>query len=222
MTSYSLAFKSLSLAAMLLAAQAAHATITVYTNEAEYMAAVGATGIDNFDDFTTADGPAQRMAGDYSYSAATASGALSPRLYAVGEPNDGWLSVENARDKAVFSNFADHVRGVGGLFFNTDDKGGVASGRSITLTATEAEGDTRTYTVAVPQRDSFVGFVSTGTLSNITMAARGQTDFPFYYPTVNNLHISVAAVPEADSYAMLLAGLGLVGWTVRRRKRAAR
>jgi hypothetical protein len=32
-------------------------------------------------------------------------------------------------------------------------------------------------------------------------------------------NVSVSAVPEADSYAMLLAGLGLVGYTVSRRKR---
>ncbi len=223
MKPYSFALQSLSLAAMLFATQAAHATLTVYTDEAAYLAAVGNTGIDNFDNFIAPDGPAQRTAGNYGYSAATANGALSSKLYAAGGPSDGWLSVENARDKAVFSNFANNVRGVGGLFFNTDQTGAVASGWSLTLTATEVDGITKTYTVAAPQRDSFVGFVSTGALSNITMAARGQTDFPFYYPTVNNLHISVAAaVPEADTYAMLLAGLGLLGWTARRRKQAAR
>jgi hypothetical protein len=33
---------------------------------------------------------------------------------------------------------------------------------------------------------------------------------------------NVSAVPEADTWAMLLAGLGLVGWQARRRARAAR
>jgi hypothetical protein len=32
-------------------------------------------------------------------------------------------------------------------------------------------------------------------------------------------NVLVTAVPEADTYAMLLAGLGLVGYTVSRRKR---
>ncbi|MBZ0067781.1 MAG: PEP-CTERM sorting domain-containing protein, partial [Thiobacillus sp.] len=32
------------------------------------------------------------------------------------------------------------------------------------------------------------------------------------------LRLSVQAVPEAETYAMMLAGLGLVGWTARRRK----
>jgi len=33
---------------------------------------------------------------------------------------------------------------------------------------------------------------------------------------------AVAAVPEADSYAMMLAGLGLMGFVIGRRKRKAR
>lgn len=33
--------------------------------------------------------------------------------------------------------------------------------------------------------------------------------------------INVTAVPEAETYAMLLAGLGLVGWAVRRRREPA-
>jgi hydroxyethylthiazole kinase-like sugar kinase family protein len=32
---------------------------------------------------------------------------------------------------------------------------------------------------------------------------------------------AVSAVPEADTYAMLMAGLGMVGWTARRRQRKA-
>jgi hypothetical protein len=35
-----------------------------------------------------------------------------------------------------------------------------------------------------------------------------------------NIVLRAAAVPEADTYAMLLAGLGLVGFVARRRKRA--
>ena len=36
--------------------------------------------------------------------------------------------------------------------------------------------------------------------------------------TTNNL-IEVAAVPEPETYAMLLAGLGVVGWSLRKRQR---
>ena len=37
-------------------------------------------------------------------------------------------------------------------------------------------------------------------------------------PAVDNFTFSTTAVPEPESYAMLLAGLGLIGATVRRRK----
>jgi hypothetical protein len=38
---------------------------------------------------------------------------------------------------------------------------------------------------------------------------------------IGRLDISVAAVPEPETYAMLLAGLGLLGWTARRRRAGA-
>jgi hypothetical protein len=38
--------------------------------------------------------------------------------------------------------------------------------------------------------------------------------------SVSGTHISVSAVPEADTYAMLLGGLGLLGLVARRRKQA--
>ncbi|MDP2787337.1 MAG: PEPxxWA-CTERM sorting domain-containing protein [Pseudomonadota bacterium] len=47
----------------------------------------------------------------------------------------------------------------------------------------------------------------------------GMIDGPF--PTMNaNFNMAVVAVPEPETYAMLLAGLGLVGFAARRRKAA--
>lgn len=48
-----------------------------------------------------------------------------------------------------------------------------------------------------------------------------QTDLPIA-STCNNCfqRTVVAAIPEPETYAMLLAGLGLMGWVVRRRTRA--
>jgi hypothetical protein len=50
------------------------------------------------------------------------------------------------------------------------------------------------------------------------VAANGGTVASGGTDRVDNFTISAAPVPEADTYAMLLAGLGLVGFMVRRRK----
>ncbi|MES2740573.1 MAG: PEPxxWA-CTERM sorting domain-containing protein [Pseudomonadota bacterium] len=215
MQSSSLVFKSLSLAVMLCAARLAHADVTVFTDEAAYLAAVGDTGTDKFDNFTTnaPEGPLQREAGEYGYTVATAGLDSSPYLY-VSPSEDGWLSTQRPADYLVFSHFSSKVRGVGGLFFNTDFFGDYADGADLTLTATEQTGNTVSYTFTPTSSASFLGFVATGALSEITVHTPGDN---FLYPTVNNLHLSVAAVPEPASYAMLLAGLAMVGAIARRR-----
>jgi len=48
----------------------------------------------------------------------------------------------------------------------------------------------------------------------------GVSDVKIYLDGTNTLHIA-AAVPEAETYAMMLAGLGLVGFMVRRRNHFA-
>ncbi len=216
MQSSSLVLKSLSLAALLFAAQAAHADITLFTDEAAYLAAVGDTGIDKYDNFTTGapEGPLQRQAGNYGYTVETAGLNSSPYLY-VSPTEDGWLSTQRPTDSLVFSHFSSQVRGVGGLFFNTDFFGDYADGATLTLTAKEQQGSTVTFTFTPSSSATFVGFVATGALSDVTLHTPGDT---FLYPTVNNLHLSVAAVPEPETYAMLLAGLALVGGVARRRK----
>lgn len=87
--------------------------------------------------------------------------------------------------------------------------------------------------------NSFLGFQNGGTLANnsyasgtgfmrINAAATGianstytpyvdGTDVRVWVDTSNNLHIQALAVPEPESYAMLLAGLGMLGFMARRR-----
>ncbi|QHJ00693.1 PEP-CTERM sorting domain-containing protein [Xylophilus rhododendri] len=55
--------------------------------------------------------------------------------------------------------------------------------------------------------------VSLSSLSDYTLVVTGTSAGSSAYTTL----ISVAAVPEPESYAMLLAGLGLMGCVVRRR-----
>jgi hypothetical protein len=50
--------------------------------------------------------------------------------------------------------------------------------------------------------------------------AGGTSEYGLWTLQGNTLTYSVAAVPEAETYAMMLAGLGLVGFMVRRRRNA--
>ena len=59
------------------------------------------------------------------------------------------------------------------------------------------------------------GSTATSTLSTYTRQMDGANAVKVYFTADNTLHI--AAVPEPESYAMLLAGLGMVGFMARRR-----
>jgi len=63
-----------------------------------------------------------------------------------------------------------------------------------------------------------------GTKASIYEALNGGNGFQYFadLSTDGNLNIAYAApIPEADTYALMLAGLGLVGFMVRRRRNAA-
>lgn len=79
-----------------------------------------------------------------------------------------------------------------------------------------------TLTTALGSSMDFFQYTSTGTKasSNATKSAFAFGGDADYFTLSDNgvLTYTVAAVPEADTYAMLLAGLGLVGYMVRRRK----
>lgn len=82
------------------------------------------------------------------------------------------------------------------------------------MTATDSTGATLTFTIDAPTVDSFVGFVSDTYLTSLTV---WKDNIPDTFVTVNDLHLSVSAVPEPATYGMLLAGLGMLGYAGRRK-----
>lgn len=69
-----------------------------------------------------------------------------------------------------------------------------------------------------------------GNYQTITFSAAGIASVAFYQPlfgtygdgvVLDNLSYTVASVPEPETYAMLLAGLGLLSFTAKRRKQNA-
>ena len=204
--------KCLSLAALLCSAAAARADITVYTNQAAFLAATTAQGVDTFDDLEVMSyaSPLQRSAGAYTYRAS--SGPVSDLLFGAGVPGDHWLSNNVRSDSITFSNFCGCVTAVGGNFFGSDITGAFIPGANMILTASDGTTTTTAY-LNDTTLTSFLGFVSTTPLSSVVLTSGG-----LYWVTANNLTLAMAApVPEPASYGMLLAGLCLLGGLAVRR-----
>jgi hypothetical protein len=193
-------------AALLCAAAGAQADITVYTSQADFLAAVSAPGVDTFDDLTVDPygDTLNRTAGTYSYNAFAANG-----LWGAGGAGDYWLSTNTANDPIVFSGFSGGVSAFGGNFFASDITGQYAVG-NLYLTATD--GSVLTYNLNGATTSTFLGFVSSTPLASVTLGTDGGLG---YWPTANNV---VLAVPEPATYGMLLAGLGFIGVMSRRRR----
>lgn len=192
--------------ALLCATAAAQADITVYTSQADFLAAVQAPGVDSYDDLTLEPygETLSRSAGAYTYDVYAATGLWG----AGGDGGDYWLSTNDRRYPMVFSNFSSGVTAFGGNFFTTDVLGQYTTGNLI-LTA--IDGGVLSYSLDGTTPTDFLGFVSTSPLSAVTVSTDGGMG---YWPTANNV---VLAVPEPATYGMLLAGLGFVGLMSRRR-----
>ncbi|ODU49845.1 MAG: hypothetical protein ABS92_04860 [Thiobacillus sp. SCN 63-374] len=82
-----------------------------------------------------------------------------------------------------------------------------------------------TLTAGLGGSMDFFKYTSTGSkatslATKTAYATGGDADYFTLSNTGVLTYTAVASVPEADSYAMMLAGLGLVGYMVRRRKAA--
>ena len=201
-------------AAALLAAGAAHAAVDVYNDEASFLAAIGSYATDTFDDLIPGDpydGPLVRSAGDVGYTVSTAP--TSPILYGAGTVGDAWLSSNNAADFIIFEGFSTPIYAIGAYAFGSDIAGGFQPTGLTAARVTTAEGQTVDFTFRAGV-DNYFGFVSTSAITMFEVKTF-YGDRNVTWPTVDDL--TVAAVPEPGTYAMLLAGLAAVGFMARRR-----
>jgi hypothetical protein len=227
----------LSFALMAGASGAARATTTVYTDQAAFLAAISAVATDDFDDLAVAPlgNAITRSAGDYSYQMSADQG-----LWGAGENGDGWVSTNNAGDAITFGHFTGGVSAIGGNFFGSNVSGGYADLVLIAVSFYNAHGVETFLQPMYPTQSTFLGFVSSDGIQSLTVQAAGfpadgltpeQIEGYSQWPTANNIILGQspqdpppppsAAVPEPASWALMVAGFGLVGGAMRGRRKSS-
>lgn len=228
----------MSLALIAGAGTAAQATTTVYTDEAAYLAAISGAATDSFDDLGVQfyGDSITRSAGDYGYQLGATNG-----LYGAGENGDGWISTNDPAQAITFTNFSGGVSAIGGYFFGSNINGAYAAIGELALTFTDARGVQTLQLAPWPTEGAFLGFVSSDGIQSLSVQETGfaipdgmtpeEAATYFQWPTANNIILGQSpqdappppppAVPEPASWALMLAGFGLVGAAMRGQRRSA-
>jgi len=217
MITKSLGLQSLVIASLVLASSISQAALTVYTDQASFLAAVSAPGTDTFDDVdgTTAS-PISRTAGAYSYSASATDG-----FFGVGTTSDHWLSTYTSKDTILFNNFGGGVQAIGGYFFGSTIDGVFFPGQSITVVAGDSDGDSITKLISDSTTTGFLGFISDSLITQLSVTAVQIVESANNWAAVNDLVLATTSsnnIPEPGTVPMVLAALGVLGLMAKRRK----
>jgi hypothetical protein len=185
-------------------AQPACAGTAVYTNELDFLAAMGTLPV-FLNDFTNFD-----YLGQLVHSIHASQGGISysifsqPPLHAVAF--DGAVSTINTNDRIVVTFTSTNVTAVGGLFFASDTNATPVSG-SVTLSLSDGTQIQVGSSQGAPA--PFAGFVSDGPLIEFLTLTNGTSDA---YPALSHLYV---AGPPALSIALKGSAGLLISWSAK-------
>lgn len=182
-------------AALLMGASGAQAAITFYNSEAAFKAAVGQTATETFTD-------SNLLA---KLSVATDAGNI-----AGGKFND---RVVRGGAQTRFS-FLGGTTGAGGFW--DESPGGFGQGLALTISLSAGGSELLSQEI-VGFSGGFFGFTSTDSFDSLLITAGTQAGVA---ETYNLDNLSWGAVPEPQSWALLIAGFGMIGAAARRRRTA--
>lgn len=189
--------------------------IKVFTNKADFEAAIWNAGTDTFNDLalnSEFDSPLTgRTAGSHSYRASVSGDSFSM----AGTADDRWLSTNTWQRAIVFDNFATGIKAIGGYFFPSNNNGEYLLG-SMTLALQDVDNATETITFEASSALAFRGFISTIDLFSLTVTPPSGS-----FSTANNLILGeTPAIPEPGSLVIMsLLGLSLGAGALARKRR---
>jgi hypothetical protein len=200
----------LSLAAwtLLAASPASAATVTTFNSAGAFVSQLETSYFEDFNGLVLGaqPGPMNFSGNSYSYSIDVPDDSIYI-IDSPSSPGDYAFSADTPDFSIVFT-FASGIDSVGGNFFPTDAPGNVSSG-VITVTLN----DGTTLTLTNPAGSDFNGFISSGAdISSLTVSTASADA----YATVDNFFVG-KVVPEPQSIALLLGGLGAFALRLRKR-----
>lgn len=198
---------------------------STYFSFDDFIAAIGPSGIDGYDDLAPdfVPGPIARSAGAYSYSVGSSAGVPFNNLFAfegAGTTGDIWLSLEEAVASLSFDGFGPDVFAIGGRFFATDFDG-VFSSTTVRVQGFDVMGNSIEALLSPASADAFFGMRFDYALASLTLTAENGQGPDFFFATANDLVLGEAprSVPEPQAAWLLVAGMGVL-FMARRRQRA--